>query len=101
VADMSAWLSVEPSQMLHAMDLLERRQFRSESLNRPDSAAGETLRIRTLTVGTVWFSLAIVVLAVWRSGSLAVAPVPVYVLVGLWGGWTIWLASLLRRLARS
>ena len=100
LADLSGWLSTGPGQMLRAMELIERKQARSQP--RPDRGSGnrEALRIRALAVGAVWLSLALAALAGRQAMAVGTIRFWGYLFLGLWGGWTIWLANLLRRLVR-
>ena len=102
LVDLSGWLSTGPGQMLRAMELIERRQSRSQSgLDRSPEQRG-TIRIRALSVGAVWLCLALAGLAGRQTISLA--PIPFWGYLGLiafWGIWTVWLAGLLLRLARQ
>lgn len=101
LADLSGWLSANPAQLLRAMDLIERDQARSQPSGGEESETGESLRMRTIAAGVVWLSLAIAVLG-QRETLLSAGPNPLgnFLFVGFWAGWTIWLTSLLRRLAR-
>ena len=100
LVDLSGWLSADPGQMLRAMELIERKQARSQPPMDGGSDPAEGLRIRVLAAGAVWLTLAIAVFGASRTISLGALPFSGYLLIGFWGGWTIWLANLLRRLAK-
>ncbi|MBI3895852.1 MAG: AarF/ABC1/UbiB kinase family protein [Acidobacteria bacterium] len=101
LADLCGWLSADPAQMLRAMERIERRQARSQPREYPGSDLGEEIRTRTLAAGAVWVTLAIAALWNRQMISLGALPFSGYIFIGTWGAWTIWLVSLLRRLART
>jgi len=101
LADLSGWLLAGPGQMLRALELIERRQARSRALVGGGSEQREALRVRALAVGAVWLSLAIAAIAGHPAFSVADISFSGYLFLAFLGGWTVWLANLLRRLARQ
>jgi hypothetical protein len=100
LADVSGWLMAGPSRMLHAMDLMERRQLRLRVHSDPASDQSEGLRMKTVMLAAVWVSASVVLLTSWQ-GMAGSGPAPAgFLLIGFWGGWSIWLAKLLRRLTQ-
>ncbi len=98
LADLSGWLSTNPAQLLRALEAIERKQARSQPRPESSSDSRENLRIRALAVGVVWFSLGIAAVAGRQTISVGSLPFSGYLFIGLWGGCTLWLANLLRRL---
>src|SRR3990167_8944507 len=86
--------------MLHAMELMERRQVRLRTRSTTSSDRFDGLRTRAVAVAAVWLSVAIVLLTGWQGIAPGGASPAAYLLIGFWGGWTIWLLRLLRQLAR-
>lgn len=100
LADVSGWLLAGPGRMLHAMELMERRQLRVQTRSAEAPSRQEGLRIRALVVTVVWVLVSILAFAE-RRGAFSGTSVPGYFLLGFWGVWTVWLVDLLRRLARQ
>ena len=101
LVDLSGWLSADPGQMLRAMELIERKQARSQPPVDGGFDPAEGLRIRVLAAGAVWLTLAIAVFGASRTISLGAPRFSGYLLIGLWGGCTLWLGNMLRRLAKQ
>jgi predicted unusual protein kinase regulating ubiquinone biosynthesis (AarF/ABC1/UbiB family) len=101
LADLSGWLLAGPGRMLHAMELMERRQVRLRTRSAAGADRFDGLTAKAAALAAVWVSVAIVLLTGWQ-GMTASGEVsqPAYLLIGFWGGWTIWLLKLLRRLAQ-
>jgi ubiquinone biosynthesis protein len=99
LADVSGWLLAGPGRMLHAMELMERRQLRLQTRSAEAPSRQEGLRIRALFVTVVWVLVGILAFAE-RRGAFFGTSIPGYFLLGFWGVWTVWLVDLLRRLAR-
>jgi hypothetical protein len=100
LADLSGWLLAGPGRMLHAMELMERRQLRLQVRSDPNSDHSDGLRTKTLTLAAVWLSAAIVLLTGWEGMAAAGPSRAEFLLIAFWGGWTIWLTKLLRRLTQ-
>ena len=100
LADLSGWLLAGPGRMLHAMELMERRQIRLRTRSAAGSNRFDGLRTRAVALAAVWLSVAIVLLTGWQETAGGEAARIAYLLIGFWGGWTIWLLRLLRRLAQ-
>ena len=100
LADLSGWLLAGPGRMLHAMEVMERRQLRLRTRSTTSSDRFDGLRTRAVAVAAVWLSVAIVLLTGWQGIAPGGASPAAYLLIGFWGGWTIWLLRLLRQLAR-
>jgi ubiquinone biosynthesis protein len=100
LADLSGWLSANPAQMLRAMELIERNQARSRPPSGMDSDQEDGLRIRATAAGAVWLALAIAGFMGREAFSMGANPVGWYLFVAFSAGWTVWLTTLLRRLAR-
>jgi len=100
LADLSGWLLAGPGRMLHALELMERRQVRLRTRSGAGADHFDGLRTKAVALAAAWLSVAIMLLTDWQ-GMAAGGPSPsTYLLVGFWGGWTIWLLKLLRRLAQ-
>jgi len=100
LADLSGWLLAGPGRMLHALELMERRQVRLRTRSGAGADHFDGLRTKAVALAAAWLSVAILLLTDWQ-GTAAGGPSPsTYLLIGFWGGWTIWLLKLLRRLAQ-
>jgi ubiquinone biosynthesis protein len=99
LADLSGWLLAGPARLLNTMERFERRQVRLRTRSAPRSEQEDGLRTRTFTAAAVWFSLALVLLSGWTAAPSAWNSTSGILLIGFWGGWTLWLLQLLRRLA--
>ncbi len=100
LADLSGWMLAGPGQMLHAMELIERRQLRLQTRSERIPAQPGGLRARTLFAAAVWVALAIFTVATGH-GFLAEASFSGYLVLAFWSAWTVWLVGLLRRVARE
>lgn len=99
LADLSGWMLAGPSRMLHAMELMERRQLRLQTRTEKVSGRAGELRLRTVFATAVWFVLAAFSVAA-HDDIFAKASFSGYLVILFFGVWTVWLAGLLRRLAR-
>jgi len=98
LADLTIWMQSGPGGIMHALNLLDRRQFqiRAGVTRRPDKHAA--LRIRTISAAAVW-GLAVLVLGV-VIGPAFWTPLrfPAILAAVFLGLWTLWLLRLLQRL---
>ena len=101
LADLSGWLLAGPGRMLHAMELMERRQVRLQTRSAPAADRFGGLRTRAVVLAAIWLSVAIVLLTDWRGVAPGTVSSAGLLLIGFWGGWTIWLLKLLRRLTQQ
>lgn len=101
LADLSGWLLAGPGRMLHALDLMERRQVRMQTRSEEPDTHFEGLRLRALLAAGIWFSVAVVAYSSQRFILLEELSFPGLVFIGFLGIWTLWLIKLLRRLARQ
>ena len=101
LADLSGWLLAGPGKMLYAMERFERREFRLRTRSAPRLDRGETLRTRAMVGAGIWLSLALVFLTGWRTMPNAIGWAATMLVAVFWGGWTLWMAHMLRRLARA
>jgi len=101
LADFAGWLAADPGQLLRTLEVIERNQESLKFSTDSGSGPGKELRVRTLAVGAIWLCLAIAALAAWRTISFGNIRFSGYLFNGLWGGWTIWLAILLRRMEKQ
>jgi ubiquinone biosynthesis protein len=100
LADLSGWLLAGPGRMLHTMERFERRQLLLRTRSRPAADRSEGLRNRATVGAIVWLALAAALLAPGEQRGLQAFVSPAGILLaGFWGGWTIWMLRLLRRLA--
>ncbi len=100
LADLAGWLTAGPSRMIHAIELMERRQMLLHTRTGRKEDRHEGLRMKALFVAAVWLVLGAVSLA-GRSSILLGASLSGYLLLSFWAVWTVWLAGLLRQLARE
>jgi len=100
LADLSGWMLAGPGRMLHALDLMERRQLRLQTRRERIPSRTGGLRTRALFAVGVWLALAAFSLASDR-GIFTGASFSGYLVLVFWGLWTAWLVSLLRRVARE
>ena len=98
LADLSGWLHAGPGRMLHSMELMERRQARLRHWTAGPAGRSEGLRMKAVVLAAVWLSVAIVLSAAWRGVLPAEASFAGDLLIGFWGGCTLWILKLLRRL---
>jgi len=101
LADLSGWLLAGPGPMLHTMERLERRQLRLRTRSARKSEPRDVLRTRAIALAAVWLSVAIVLLAGGRDMSAGMTTTAGTLLIGFWGGWTLWILRMLRRLVTS
>ncbi|MBI2820371.1 MAG: AarF/ABC1/UbiB kinase family protein [Acidobacteria bacterium] len=99
LADLSGWLLAGPSQLLHTMERFERRQVRLRTRLAPSSDREAGMRTRAIVGAAVWFSVAIVLFTSGENIPAGISSPAGTLLVGFWGGWTLWMLRLLRRLA--
>jgi predicted unusual protein kinase regulating ubiquinone biosynthesis (AarF/ABC1/UbiB family) len=99
LADMTIWMQSGPSGIMHALNLLDRRQFRIKAgiTRPPDKDAA--LRVRAISAAVVW-GLSVLILGVLEGPSfwtpLRFPAILAAVFLVLW---TVWLMRLLQRLA--
>jgi len=101
LADLSGWLLAGPGRLLHAMEVMERRQIRLQTRSDQDEGRREGLRIRALLVAAVWLAVTLFAVSGLQNVTLRFPPFSGYLVVAFWGVWTVWLVDLLRRLARG
>jgi hypothetical protein len=82
------------------MEMMDRRQMRLQSRAEKAPSRSGDLRIRILFAAAVWFILAVFSLAS-HEDIFVKASFSGYMIVGFWGVWTVWLAGLLRRMAKQ
>jgi predicted unusual protein kinase regulating ubiquinone biosynthesis (AarF/ABC1/UbiB family) len=100
LADLSGWLMAGPGRMLHALEILERRQIRIQTTPARKREGQEGLRARAVFVMAVWFTLGLLTFIAWQKLFIGRSFLG-YLVVTFWGVWTVWLADILRRLARD
>lgn len=100
LADLSGWLLAGPGRMLHALELMERRQVRLRTRSTTSSDRFDGVRTRAVALAAVWLSVAIVLLTDGQGMAPSGSSPAAYLLIGFWGGWTLWLLKILRGLAR-
>ncbi len=100
LADLSGWLMAGPARMLHALEILERRQVRIQTRPVRKREGQEGLRSRAVFVMGVWLGVGILTLVTGQKLFIGRSFLGI-VLVSFWGVWTVWLVDLLRRLARE
>jgi ubiquinone biosynthesis protein len=100
LADLAGWLMEGPGRMIHAIELMERRQVRLQTRSAKAESKHEGLRVRALFVTATWLVLGVVSLA-GKNSILFEASLSGYLLLSFWAAWTVWLAGLLRQLARD
>jgi ubiquinone biosynthesis protein len=98
LADLTIWMQTGPGGLMHALNLLDRREFqiRAGVARRPDKHSA--LRLRTISAAVVW-GLAVLVLGV-VIGPAFWTPLrfPAILAAVFLGLWTVWLLRLLQRL---
>ena len=98
LTDLTVWLEAGPSDFLHALDMLQRRQLRMSAVMTVAPDQSEGLRARALYVGAVWV---ISVLFLTFGGGLPpfrTAPFLTVLAIAFVILWSGWLLRLLRRL---
>ncbi len=100
LADLSGWMLAGPGRMLHAMELMERRQIRLQTRSEKAPSRTGGLRIRALFAAAVWFALALFSLAAHHNIFIN-RSFSGYLVISFWCVWTVWLVDLLRRVARQ
>jgi ubiquinone biosynthesis protein len=98
LTDLTVWLEAGPSDFLHALDMLERRELRMSGVMKFDPDRNEGLRARAVYVGAVWVVSVLSLIFGGGFPSFRTAPflaVLAITFVILWG---LWLTRLLRRL---
>ena len=101
LADLTGWLATNTGRMLHAIELMDRTDTHFHHERDPASELRDNVRVRALAVGAIWFFLALGALASRQVFSNGIIHLPGLLFIVFWGGWTIWLGNLLRRLART
>jgi len=99
LADLSIWMQSGPSGVLHALNMLDRHQFRIRANLTTAPDKDQTLRIRTVLAAFVW-SLAVLILGA-GGGPAFWTPLrfPAILAASFIALWTVWLVRLLRRLS--
>jgi ubiquinone biosynthesis protein len=100
LADFAGWLMAGPARMIRAIELMERRQMRLQTLSDKTESQHEGLRARALFVTGVWVVLGGLSFA-GQNSILFGSSFSGYLLFSFWAVWTVWLAGLLRQLARG
>jgi len=99
LADLTIWMQSGPGGIMHALNLLDRRQFRIKAgvSTQPDKDAA--LRYRAIGAAIVW-GLAVLMLVV-LNGPAFWTPLrfPAILAASFLVLWTVWLLRLLRQLA--
>ncbi len=102
VTDLTLWVDSGPRAILHALHLFERGQLRIRTDVHASRVAGDgALRVRTVGAGLVW-GLTILVLGLgqdfpsWQQSPFFSVVAGAFVAL-----WSLWLASLLYRLAEK
>ena len=95
LTDLAIWMKTGPTAMLRALDLVERRQLklRGTATAGQDQDKDQGLRTRLLAVAAVW---AVSILFLSLGGTLPSWKAAVFLSL-----WTLWMLSLLRKLARK
>ena len=101
LADLSGWLLAGPGRMLHTMERVERRQVRLRTRSGPSADRDEGMRMRVIAGAGVWLALGLVLFADAQAIPAGIGSPAGALLVGFWGGWTLWMLRLLRRLAQA
>ncbi len=98
LADLSIWMQSGPSGVLHALNMLDRHQFRIRANLTTAPDKNQTLRIRTILAALIW-SLAVLILGA-GGGPAFWTPLrfPAILAAFFMALWTVWLLLLLRRL---
>jgi predicted unusual protein kinase regulating ubiquinone biosynthesis (AarF/ABC1/UbiB family) len=99
LADVSGWLLAGPARVLHTMERFERRQVRLRTRSAPSMDRSEGLRTRAIVGATVWLSVGFALLVGWQSMPQTIGSPGTTLVIGFWGGWTLWMLRTLRRLA--
>jgi ubiquinone biosynthesis protein len=99
LADLTIWMQSGPGGIMHALNLLDRRQFRVKAGVSTRSDKDSALRVRAIGAAIVW-GLAVLMLGV-VSGPAFWTPVrfPAILAASFLVLWTVWLLRLLQRLA--
>jgi ubiquinone biosynthesis protein len=97
LTDLVIWMKTGPTAMLRALELFERRRLRTSVKREPGNH--EALRSRVVAVATVWvFLMAFLILGngppSWKASPFFATVITVFLTI-----WTMWMVSLLRRLA--
>jgi ubiquinone biosynthesis protein len=100
LADLSGWMLAGPSRMLHALELMDRRQVRLQMRADKSPSRMGGLRVRSLFAAVVWLALAIFSMATYEN-IFTKSSFSGYLVITFWGVWTVWLVDLLRRVARQ
>jgi multidrug efflux pump subunit AcrB len=100
LADLSGWMLAGPSRMLHALEMMDRRQVRLQTRMEKSPSRMGGLRVRSLFAAAVWLALAIFSLATYQN-IFTKTSFSGYLVITFWGVWTVWLVDLLRRVARQ
>ncbi|MBI3934232.1 MAG: AarF/ABC1/UbiB kinase family protein [Acidobacteria bacterium] len=98
LGDLCGWLLAGPGRLLHTLERFERRQVRLRTHSAPSSDREEGLRTRAVVGAAVWISLAIIFFAGWQTMPAGLGSPAGVLLVSFWGGWTIWMLRMLKRL---
>ncbi len=100
LADLSGWMLAGPGQMLHAMEIIERRQLRFQTRSARSLTRTGGLRTRALFAAAVWLAMAAFSVATGHS-IFTQASFASYLVLAFWSLWTVWLVGLVRRVARE
>ncbi|MEX2264135.1 MAG: AarF/UbiB family protein [Bryobacteraceae bacterium] len=99
LADLTVWMQSGPAGLLHAMNLLERRQLRLRAGVKSSPDRDARLRVRAIFAGAVWCAgvLGLTLGDGFPGANFRQVPT---IIAGLFLAlWTLWLLRLLQRLA--
>jgi ubiquinone biosynthesis protein len=98
LADLTVWMQSGPGGILHALNLLDRGQFRIRAGVTIAPDKDNALRFRAVSAAIIW---ALAILMFVASGSAFWTPMrfPAILAASFLGLWTLWLLRLVQRLA--
>jgi ubiquinone biosynthesis protein len=99
LADLTIWMQSGPGGILHALNLLDRGQFRVRAGVSLQPGKDGALRMRAVGAAIVW-ALAVLILMAGGPGFWTPVRFPAILAASFLGLWTIWLLRLLQRMAR-
>jgi hypothetical protein len=99
LADLTIWMQSGPSGILHALNLLDRGQFRLRASVTSQPVKNGALRMRAISAAIIWALVVLMLVALGDSSFWTPVRFPAILAASFLGLWTAWLLRLLQRLS--
>jgi predicted unusual protein kinase regulating ubiquinone biosynthesis (AarF/ABC1/UbiB family) len=99
LADLTIWMQSGPSGILHALNLIDRRQFRIRAGVSAPPEKDTALRARAVGAAIVWGLVVLILVVVGGEAFWTPVRFPAILAATFLALWTVWLLRLVQRLA--